>query len=68
MQTNPTKSSKYFRPFKSGSVIWVHDPELDETLTDRRGQSRTIRRYIPYNRGKDYRKQNMFEMDITEPE
>lgn len=40
--------------FKSGNIIWTHDPAQDKTERDSRGQYRVIKRYVGRNRGKDY--------------
>ncbi len=41
--------------FKKGSSVYIHDETQDEVKTDRRGKTRTIKTYVSFNRGKDYR-------------
>lgn len=50
--------------FKSGNIIWTRYQGEDETITDHRGQTRIIKRYVGRNRGKDYNKpKNVFSVD-----
>jgi hypothetical protein len=54
VQATPSAGQPKRDWFRSGNIYWVYDPDQDEIKTDCRGRSRTIKRYMGHNKGKNY--------------